>query len=958
MRVRFVRLAVLCAALVAFATPLAAQTYTGRIDVTVTDSTGAILPGVTVELTGPQNATAVTDATGEAHFLNLAPGTYAVTAKLTGFGDYTNKAVPVVGGGNVPLAITLAVGGVAQTIDVSAESPIIDPRKTTTTTNVTYEELQQIPSARDPWVVLQTVPGVVVDRVNVGGAESGQQSNYQAKGAASGENTWNIDGIAITDMSALGSSPTYYDFDMFQEMNVTTGGADLQNATPGVALNFVLKSGSNTPHGSTRIYYEDEGMQANNMPDDLKASLGGATGKGNRINKYVDYGFELGGPLWKDRLWAWGAYGKTDVTLLTLANTPDQTILDNRSFKATAQISSALRGGFTYFRGDKLKYGRGAGTSRPPATTWNQSGPTTLMKGEANIVLGSNLFVTARYATVDGGFALTPQGGLSTPYYIDDAGSVQGSYVHYETVRPQKNMSADANFFRGRHELKFGFGYKIADVQSSSLIPGTNGIPGVNGIVTYHDGYPNMIAEVGVWNDVTDVTGDYTNFYVGDTISWDRLTMNVGVRWDRQASSVNALSQRGNPVLANLLPDLTGNPAKDAVVWNSLTPRIGITYAVDEARKTLARASYGSFASQLNAGTGGFLSTVGYRGVYFYDVTDTNGNRVVDPSEIAGLQCSNTVGNCNWYGFDIDNPSNVSTPIHKVGDYDTPLTHEFQLGLDRELIPNFGLSGTLTYRKFTNFTWRNNGLVGTDYVEVDPLTGSQEPIGNYSAPIFIASRVPENRSATTYRDRDGYSQRYLGFELAATKRLSNRWMARFGFSTNDHREYFDSRAAMTDPTPSPGSPNKDGGVVVRQSTGSGKSGIYQVLPKYQFILTGLYQAPWGINLAANMVNRQGFATPYFRNLVPTDDPISPNKTVLLVDDVSEHRLPSMTNLDLRLGKEFSVRNTRLNIDIDVFNALNSATVLGRQYNLRVTTANNVQEIMNPRVLRLGLRFNF
>jgi hypothetical protein len=949
---------VCCLAVLALAAPSAAQEYTGRIDVSVADATGAILPGVTIDIAGPTQATAVTDAKGQAFFLKLAPGTYTVSARLTGFGDYLNKNVPVQAGASVPLRITLTVGGVQQTIEVSAETPVIDPKRTATRTNVSYEELQQIPSARDPWVVLQTVPGVVVDRVNVGGAESGQQSNYQAKGAASGENTWNIDGIAITDMAALGSSPTYYDFDMFQEMNVTTGGADLQNATPGVALNFVLKSGSNTPHGSSRIYYEDEDMQANNMPDDLKASLGGVGGKGNRINLYKDYGFELGGPVWKDRVWAWGAYGKTDVTLLTLANTPDQTILDNRSFKATAQISDAIRGGFTFFRGDKLKYGRGASTSRPPATTWNQSGPTSLYKGEGNFVFGNNLFLTGRYAYVDGGFALTPQGGLATPYYVDDAGSVQGSYVHYETVRPQKNLSADANFFRGRHEIKFGFGYRTADVQSSSLIPGTNGIPGVNGIVTYHTGYPVMIAEVGVWNETTDATGRYTNFYVGDTMTWDRLTLNVGVRWDRQSSSVNALSQRGNPVLPSLLPDLTGNAADDAVKWTSLTPRVGLTYAIDDARKTLARASYGAFASQLNATQGSFLSTVTYRGVYFYDVIDTNGNKVVDPAEIAGRTCNNSSSDCSWYGFDIDNPSNVSKPIHTVGDYSTPMTHEFQLGLDRELVPNFGISGTLTYRKFTNFNWRNNGLVGSDYVQDGTFTVTHPAVGTFDAPVFIATRVPANRAATEYRDRDGYSQRYLGFEVAATKRLSNRWMARFGFSTNDHREYFDDAGAMTDPTPNAASPNKDGGIVVRQSTGSGKSGIYQVLPKYQFILTGLYQAPWGINLAANMVSRQGFATPYFRSLVATNDPITRNKSVLAVDDVGDHRLPTMTNLDLRLGKEFAFNRVRFNVDLDVFNALNKATVLGRQYDLRVTTANNVLEIMNPRVLRLGVRFGF
>ncbi|HJR59068.1 MAG TPA: carboxypeptidase regulatory-like domain-containing protein [Vicinamibacterales bacterium] len=967
MRVRLARLAVLCAALLAFATPAAAQVYTGRIDITVADTTGAILPGVTVEITGPQTATAVSDASGEVHFLNLAPGTYTVTAKLQGFGDYVNRNVPVVAGGGVPLKVALAVGGVTQQVEVMAESPVIDPKRTATMTNVTNEELQQIPSSRDPWVVLQTVPGVIVDRVNVGGAESGQQSNYQAKGAASGDNTWNIDGIAITDMAALGSSPTYYDFDMFQEMQVTTGGADLSIATPGVGLNMVLKSGANTPRGSARIYYEDEGMQANNLPDDLKASLGGVTGKGNRINLYKDYGGELGGPLWRDRLWAWGAYGKTDVTLLTLANTPDQTILENTSFKATGQISQALRGNFTFFRGDKLKFGRSAGPLRPPETTWNQSGPTSLYKGEANVVLGNNLFLTGRYAYVDGGFSLTPQGGLDTPYFRDDARVFRGSYIHYETVRPQWTGSADGNFFKGKHEVKFGFGWRKADVDSTTIVPGYDG---PNGIITTHTGYPSMQADVFVANDNTSASTKYLSAYIGDTMTWDRLTLNLGVRWGRTASSVKGNTQTGSSLLPLLLPDLTSTARNDVLVDSAFTPRIGLTYALDDARKTIARASYASFSSQLNATAANFMSTVGYRGVYLYDVIDLNGNRVVDPAEIAGRTCSDALvaaGSCNYYGtLDINNPGNVGEPIHTVGDYDPPLTHEFQLGLDRELIPNFGVSGTFTYRKFVNFVWRNNGLVGTAYNEIGTFTGSHPAIGDWSVPIFgvTADKFPANRGATEYRQRPDYSQRFIGFELAATKRLSNRWMARFGFSSNDHREYFDSRAGMTDPTPTPTNPNVDGGLVVRQSTGSGKSGIFQVLPKYQFTATGLYQAKWGINLAANIVNRQGFAMQYSigqldtRTINPAGDANARLKNVFLLDEAGDARLPSMTSLDLRLGKEFAFNRVRFNLDLDVFNATNASTILGRQYNLQSTQANNVLEIMNPRVLRLGVRFNF
>lgn len=941
-------IAALCMAMVAMtAVPAAAQVFTGRIDVTVVDSTGAVLPGVTVELTGAQAATGVTDARGEARFLNLAPGRYSVVAKLSGFGDWKNDNVPVGAGQIIPLKVSMAIGGLATSVDVSGTTPTIDPKRSTQSTNITYQELQNVPSSRDPWVVLQTVPGVVVDRVNVGGAESGQQSNVSAKGAPSGQNTWNIDGIPITDMSSL-SSPGYYDFDMFQEMQATTGGADVSNNTPGVALNFVLKSGSNTPRGSTRFYFENESMQAKNLPDNLKSSLGGTTGKGNRMDVYKDYGLELGGPVWKDKLWAWGSYGKTDVTVLTLANTPDQTILKNYSFKTTAQATQSLRANFTFFRGDKLKYGRNASPTRPPATTWNQKGPTDLYKGEANLVVGNDLFLTGRWAHVSGGFSLTPQGGLATNMiFADDAGIGRNTWYEYATVRPQNNANFEANWFRGKHEVKTGFGYRTADVDSSYTVPG-------NAIMTYHDGYPNMIAEITAWNKFNGTTGKYTSAYLSDTISLDRMTINLGVRWDRQSSSVLAYSQKGNPIFPTLLPDLTGKAANDVVVWSSFTPRVGLSYAVTEDRKTIARASYASFAEQMGATAGGFFSTVGsFRGVYIYGVKDLNGNGTVDAAEIAGRTAD------NWYGFDASNPANVGTPNHRVGDYKVPTTHEVIFGVDHELMENVGLSASYTYRSFVNFNWRPvQGLRADDYVQRGTFTGNQAPVGAYSVPYFGVTTVPANRTATEYVNRDGYSQRFNGLEMSVTKRMSNKWMARFGFSMNDHKEYFEGTNAQQDPTPTLANPNIDGGQVMRATGGSGKSGIYVVAPRYQFILTGMYQAPFGINLGINMLNRQGYAMPYNRNLVATGDPLGSNKTLLLVKDVTDFRLPAVTSLDLRVGKEFSYGRTRANLDLDVFNALNAATVLGRQYNLRLSTADNVQEIMNPRILRLGVRFSF
>jgi hypothetical protein len=949
MRFRMARMMVLCAALLAvFAAPSAAQVSTGRIDATIEDSTGAVLPGVTVDISGPQTQSAVTDNLGEVHFLNLAPGLYTVSAKLSGFSDYLNKNVNVATGASVPLKISMAIAGVSTQVNVTSDTPIVDTKKVGTTTNISVEELQNIPSSRDPWVVLQTVPGIIVDRVNVGGAESGQQSSYQAKGAAGGENTWNMDGIAITDMAALGSTPTYYDFDMFQDMQVSTGGADVTSPTPGVQLNMVLKSGTNTPRGSTRIYFENEDMQSNNLSKELAATIGGTSGKGNRMSQYYDTGFELGGPIWKDRLWAWGAYGRTHVDLITLGGTHDRTELKDSSFKASAQFGNWFRPNYTFFRGDKQKFGRGAGPTVADESSYNQSGPTTLNKGEGNFVIGNSLFISARGSHVDGGFQLAARGGPTAQMYVDDAGVTRGSADTYKTNRPQKNFSVDGNSFRGKHELKFGFGWRKATVDSSDVYPG-------NGVVSYHIGYPDILAKITRPNRTLTNT-EYTSAYGGDTWSLDRLTLNLGVRWDRQAASLGAATVPASPVLPSLLPGLTATPEKNAIVWNAVTPRLGLTYALNEERKTIARASYSMFASQLGATAAAHISAVQYSGIYYYAI-DLNGNRAADQNEILfGL------GNAGYYGFDPLNPTRLTT-INQIGEYKTPKTHEVMFGMDHELAPNFGISGTFTWRHFDNFAWRPRiGVTSADYSQTGTLSGNAEPIGSFSTPFYAinSSAIPPG-GGRSYEERKGYTQRFLGFELSAVKRMSNRWMARFGFSTNSHKEYFEGADALEDPTPLPSAPNRDGGTVVTQTGGSGKSNIFMVLPQYQLVANGMYQGPWGLNFGANWVLRQGYAVPYFRSNTATGDPLQNNKRVLAVDSVTDFRLPAVSSLDARIEKAFKIQRVNLLFDLDIFNLTNSATVLGRQYDLRLTGPtgyNQILEVMNPRILRLGARLNF
>ncbi len=153
-------------------------------------------------------------------------------------------------------------------------------------------------------------------------------------------------------------------------------------------------------------------------------------------------------------------------------------------------------------------------------------------------------------------------------------------------------------------------------------------------------------------------------------------------------------------------------------------------------------------------------------------------------------------------------------------------------------------------------------------------------------------------------------------------------------------------------------PLVNGGPVVVNSSGSGKSGIYLLPPKYQLTANGLYQGPWGLDFGANLVLRQGYGEPFYRDRVNTGDALVANKSVLLTQGADEFRLDKVSSLDARVEKMFKFGKTSLAADFDVFNLFNNATVLGKQYNARVTTYNQVLEIMNPRIARLGVRFFF
>jgi hypothetical protein len=248
-----------------------AQIATGNVYGIAKDDSGAVLPGVNVTLTsefGTRNSVTGTD--GAFRFLSLEKGEYTVTLSLAGFAS-TARKIKVTTGENVELEFAMKVSGVAETVEVQAETPLVDSDRRGTATTMTSERLAQVPNARDTWGVLRAVPGVMVDRVNIAGNENGQQATSSSKGQPSAENTWNLDGMVITDMSATGGSPTYFDFGAFQEITVTTGGTDLTMATGGAGINLTTRRGTNAFHGSARYMVADEKLSFGNISDQSQA---------------------------------------------------------------------------------------------------------------------------------------------------------------------------------------------------------------------------------------------------------------------------------------------------------------------------------------------------------------------------------------------------------------------------------------------------------------------------------------------------------------------------------------------------------------------------------------------------------------------------------------------------------------------------------------------------------------
>jgi hypothetical protein len=841
-----------------------------------------------------------------------------------------------------------------------------------TATNFTQDELSRVPNSRDPWALLRTVPGVSLDRVNIAGNETGQQSAFVSKGGRQGDAVWTMDGVPITDMATNGASPTYFDYDAFDEIQISTGGNDIRQATGGVGLNFVVKRGTNQLRGTARGYYTGEGLEAVNVPDELAAR--GVTGDTADHNQQItDVGIDVGGPILRDRLFFWGSIGQQDIRLYRQsARGTDKTVLKTYNAKVNWQATSKDMVNFLFFNGDKIKEGRAPGNAlfEPANARWNQSNFYTdnplhgLWKFENNRVMSNSWFLSGKYAYYNTGFTLNSIGSASdqmgiSPLTGQTYGSTNGNFF----ARPQHTVNVDSNYFRtlgsATHDFKFGVGWRRTDIFARTTYPG-------NGVVAYENSLTDFRARVYREGAGTN-RAEYVNLYLGDTIAFDRLTVDLGLRYDRQGGKALPSNTASNSAFPNLVPGIQFAGYDAPFRWNDVTPRIGMTYALDEARKSILRASFSRNAGQLTSVNVyiGYANPSSAAGWAEYPWVDLNGDHLAQTNEVLVNQGLLASGN----GFNTSNPTSVSSANLIDPDFGAPVSTGLVIGFDRELIPNLALQVNYTYSHVTNLpTAVNNtsegpfiGLTTADWLPAGTLSGTTSDGISYNIPLFApdAAKVAAVGGGRFLTNYEGYTTSFNGLEVSVTKRMSNRWMMRLAAAYNDATEDYDMAIPVNlsgNPTITDTWPLQSGGTWAPRSAGSGSGDVF-VNQKWNFNVNGAYQLPWDMEVAGNLFGKQGTPYPYFRNAALGREG---TQRILLTPELDTIRFETLWNLDLRLAKHVRFGNGRSNLQFvaDLFNVFNSNTEITRERNAAATTFRVLGSNLSPRIVRFGVRVGF
>ena len=797
-----------------------------------------------------------------------------------------------------------------------------------------------------------------MDRANIGGSESGQQSNFVSSGVGRSSANWNTDGVNTTDQIATGGAAQYYDFDAFEEIQIQTAAADITTMTAGANINLITKRGGNRFSGGGRFYFTNDGLQGTNAPADFNVEDYNPAS----VKKINDMGLNIGGPIIKDKLWFWMGGSIQDIEKFAVVkdeagNPLVQTQkLYNYELKLNTVLGNHRIEGFFNFS-DKRVEGR---VSNSHLDAWeshyNQKGPHPFFKLQDEWTVNDNLFLSAKFGYFEGGFLLTPIGPVGgIAYYNADLGTYWGTYRESDYIRHQHFYQLMGNLFIERflganHEVKFGAEYKLfpgkrkRTYQSQRLYYRYYNSP------TDNDPYRAYIYR----NSDYSYNLDRWSFFVQDSLNFKRLTILIGLRYDIQGGGVNAMDVPGSSVDwagAYNLPAVSVQAQDINFDWKNFSPRIGIIYDFTGGGKTLLKLNYGLYGEHIDPDFPyNLASTYGYAR---FSWDDTNLDELASADEVTYYR--------TYDYFNQLDPSKMYDPNVK-----SPLVKELTGGIEHELLKDIAVGASIIYRKMYR-DYMTLYYVDANGVERLPSPDDWE-IGGYMPEQYGGyawwQYKPGIEEGTTpwVQQNPGYYQKYLGFEFTFKKRLTanSRWMINGSFTLQDWRRYYPDKWSYFgnyDPTDHEPVELLDGQYAGYVSSSSGSSNA-SMNPRWMAKFGFMAALPWKLNFSGTFVARDGYILPeYIVNRSIEREGLG-DYPATYTGPYGSKRLDAQYILNLRIERGFQLGSVKATFSIDAFNVFNTNVTIDRVYDTSSSIYNQDIMITSPRIFRFGVRIDF
>ncbi len=746
MRTRVVGL--LCAILLAVSFPALAQTTTGTIIGTVTDESGAVLPGVTVTVRGATIVGAQTTVSNEKGLYRLAglpPGSYDLSFAISGFATLTRTAVRVSVGGSIEANAGLKVSSLSEEVTVADVAPVIETTGNTVSTNYDKDWVRNAPLRRFTFFdLINAAPGV--------SQNTSTSSRSTSFGSNTTDNAYLLDGTDFTAPST-GAAWPWPNTDAVEEIEVMSLGAPAEYGNlQGAVFNVVTRQGSNDFHGDANFYFQNQELTGRNTTEEQDG------GQPYNRDNYKDATFQLAGPAIKDKLWFFASYQyqrDSDSQPGTDPNFPAASEADRVFFKLNWQISAKNKVFFAYHDDYYAIPSRGTPEVAPSAisveTGHNPSPNVTFTS-----VVSDKTYFELRYSGFYGKDHGDPLNENCSPpcsndirikprfYNLDTGQTTGGIYYWYDgdswkTAFSGKVSHFADDFLGGSHDFKFGVQYNSG---------GSDYTLGYNDYI-YTYSYGGTQYGYGYTRNPFHYGGEMRNIGVFADDSFrvnDRLTVNLGVRYDNSRAffpSYPILDRQGNE------SGQTAAAVDNLYTWNTFSPRIGFNYKLTGDGRTVLRGHYGRYYRGIV--TGEFASAGPSVAPVYFGIWDFAANNF-DPATIE--------------------LSSDNSNLRVDSNFEAPYTDQFVASLERELFKNFGVAVHYTYKNGHRYGgWRDLGGIFVPATYVDSV--GAEATGQ-TINVFRLTNDPSERIFELTNPDQLYT-RYSGGVLQINKRMADRW---------------------------------------------------------------------------------------------------------------------------------------------------------------------------------------